>query len=387
MSSSFRMPVQIVSGRQALESDEAKEIFRNSGRKAFIVTGPNMVKLGNCSKLEAILKAENIDYEIFSDVNGEPTDKMVAAGLQVYKENGCDFFIGLGGGSPLDLMKAIGALVENGGNISDYMGKEITSKIPRMIAIPTTAGTGSEATQFTIITDTKCNIKMLLRGRVLMPEYVILDSKFAMTLPPSVTAGTGLDALCHCVEAYTSKKAQTMSDTFAISAVKRIFKYLPVCYRDGQDEEARIQMSLAALEAGIAFNNASVTIIHGMSRPLGALFHIPHGISNAMLMNECLTYALSGAYERFAILGREIGVADEQEDEEIASKKFLSAIISLKEELKIPTLETYGISKEDYWAVIDKMAQDAIDSGSPANTRRTVTKTDIEAIYRRVMQS
>lgn len=121
---------------------------------------------------------------------------------------------------------------------------------------------------------------------------VILDSMFAMTAPPAVTAGTGLDALCHCVEAYTSKKAQAMSDTFAISAVKRIFRYLPVCYRDGQDEEARIQMSLAALEAGIAFNNASVTIIHGMSRPIGALFHIPHGISNAMLMVECLTYAL-----------------------------------------------------------------------------------------------
>ncbi len=385
MSSSFRMPGQIVSGWRALESDEAKEIFSNSGGKAFIVTGPNMVKLGSCLKLEAILKAENIDYEIFSDVNGEPTDKMVAAGLQAYKENGCDFFIGLGGGSPLDLMKAIGALVENGGSISDYMGKEITSKIPRMIAIPTTAGTGSEATQFTIITDTKCNIKMLLRGRALMPDYVILDPQFAMTSPPSVTAGTGLDALCHCVEAYTSKKAQTMSDTFAISAVKRIFKYLPVCYRDGHDEEARMQMSFAALEAGIAFNNASVTIIHGMSRPIGALFHIPHGISNAMLMDECLTYALSGAYEQFAILGREIGVADEQDDDETASKKFLSAITHLKEELKIPTLETYGINKEDYWAVINKMAQDAIDSGSPANTRRTVTKKDIEAIYRRVM--
>lgn len=386
MSSSFRMPGQIVIGRQALESGEAKEIFRNCGRKALIVTGPNMVKLGNCSKLEAVLKAENIDYEVFSDVNGEPTDTMVAAGLRTYKENGCDFFIGLGGGSPLDLMKAIGALAENGGSISDFMGKEITSKIPGMIAIPTTAGTGSEATRFTIITDTRRNIKMLLRGRGLMPDYVILDSRFTMTAPPSVTAQTGLDALCHCVEAYTSKKAQAMSDMFAISAVKRIFRYLPACYKNGQDEEARMQMSLAALEAGIAFNNASVTIIHGMSRPLGAVFHIPHGLSNAMLMNECLRYALPGAYERFAVLGREIGAADAADDIKTASNKFLSAVGRFIEELEIPSLEACGICREDYWNSIDKMAQDAMDSGSPVNTRRTVTKKEIETIYKNVMK-
>lgn len=386
MSNSFKMPRQIVSGRQALESDEAREIFKNSGKKAFIVTGPNMVKLGNCSKLEKVLNSENIEYVIFSDVNGEPTDEMVVAGLQAYKNSGCDFFIGLGGGSPLDLMKAIGALVENGGSISDYMGKEIPANIPRMIAIPTTAGTGSEATQFTIITDTRYNIKMLLRGKALMPEYVIIDPQFTITAPPSVTAATGLDALCHCVEAYTSKKAQEMSDTFAISAVRRIFKYLPVCYKDGQNEEARTQMSLAALEAGIAFNNASVTIIHGMSRPIGALFHVPHGISNAMLMKECLSYALSGAYERFATLGRETGSATDLDDDETAAKKFLSAVVCLIEKLEIPSLEGYGISKEEYLAVIEKMAQDAVDSGSPANTRREVMKEDIVAIYKRVMQ-
>lgn len=385
MSNSFRMPRQIVSGRQALESDEAREIFKKSGKKAFIVTGPNMVKLGNCSKLERVLSSEGIEYTIFSDVNGEPTDKMVAAGLQEYKKSGCDFFIGLGGGSPLDLMKAIGALVENGGSISDYMGKEIPEKIPGMIAIPTTAGTGSEATQFTIITDTRYDIKMLLRGSALIPEYVIIDPQFTITAPPSVTAATGLDALCHCVEAYTSKKAQEMSDTFAISAVKRIFEYLPVCYKDGQNEEARTQMSLAALEAGIAFNNASVTIIHGMSRPIGALFHVPHGISNAMLMKECLSYALSGAYARFAVLGRETGNAIESDDDGTAANKFLSAIVSLIEELKIPTIEAYGINREEYSKVIEKMAQDAMDSGSPANTRRNVTKEDIIDIYKRLM--
>ena len=124
-----------------------------------------------------------------------------------------------------------------------------------------------------------------------------------MTAPPKITAATGLDALCHAVEAYTSRKAQTLSDTFAMSAVKRIFKFLPVAFRDGKNEEARVQMSVAALEAGIAFNNSSVTLIHGMSRPIGALFHVAHGLSNAMLMKECLSFALEGAYDRFADLG------------------------------------------------------------------------------------
>lgn len=160
-------------------------------------------------------------------------------------------------------MKAIGMMAAGGGNISDYMGKVIDVKMPPMAAIPTTAGTGSEATKFTIITDTKRDIKMLLTGDVLIPNLAIIDPQFTMTAPPKITAATGLDALCHAVEAYTSRKAQTLSDTFAVSAVKRIFQYLPVAFHDGQNEKARVQMSVAALEAGIAFCNSSVTVIHG----------------------------------------------------------------------------------------------------------------------------
>ena len=145
-------------------------------------------------------------------------------------------------------MTAIGSLVVNGGNISDYMGKVIDVEMPPLVAIPTTAGTGSEATQFTIITDTKKDIKMLLKGKVLMPKLAIIDPQFTMTAPPKITAATGLDALCHAVEAYTSRKAQTLSDSFAMSAVKRIFKSLPVAFKDGKNEEARIQMSVAALK-------------------------------------------------------------------------------------------------------------------------------------------
>ena len=253
-----------------------------------------------------------------------------------------------------------------------------------MVAIPTTAGTGSEATQFTIINDTGNNVKMLLKGPCLIPQLAIIDPQFTMTAPPKVTAATGLDALCHAMEAYTSRKAQTLADTFAVSAVKRIFKYLPIAFHDGANEEARIQMSVAALEAGISFTNASVTIIHGMSRPIGALFHIAHGLSNAMLMKECLTFALEGAYDRFGDLGRAIGVASDADSDKAASEKFLDAAIALTEELETPTLAQYGIDRDAFFKVIDKMAHDAMESGSPQNTRKNVTEEDVKAVYRKL---
>lgn len=380
MAREFIVPGQIITGSGALTM--AEETLKGLGKKALIVTDKVMIQLGNCAKVETALKNQGIDYAIYSEIVGEPTDTMIENGLKVYKENGCDFLVALGGGSPIDSMKAIGSLVVNGGNISDYMGKVIDVEMPPLVAIPTTAGTGSEATQFTIITDTKKDIKMLLKGKVLMPKLAIIDPQFTMTAPPKITAATGLDALCHAVEAYTSRKAQTLSDSFAMSAVKRIFKSLPVAFKDGKNEEARIQMSVAALEAGIAFNNASVTIIHGMSRPIGALFHVAHGLSNAMLMKECLGFALEGAYDRFADLGRAIGVADATDEDKAAAEKFLSAIEGIVKELETPTLAEFGIDKEEFFKVIDKMAYDAMDSGSPQSTMREVSEEQVKQIYR-----
>lgn len=380
MAREFIVPGQMISGSGAL--DMAGETLGSLGKKAMIVTDKVMIELGNCAKVENTLKSQGIDYTIYSEIAGEPTDLMIEKGLALYKEEGCDFLVALGGGSPIDSMKAIGSLVENGGSISDYMGKVIDVKMPPMVAIPTTAGTGSEATQFTIITDTKKDIKMLLKGKVLIPSLAIIDPQFTMTAPPKITAATGLDALCHAVEAYTSRKAQTLSDTFALSAVKRIFKFLPLAFHDGRNEEARVQMSVAALEAGIAFNNSSVTLIHGMSRPIGALFHVAHGLSNAMLMKECLGFALEGAYDRFADLGRAIGVAAAKDSDKEASEKFLEAVVALTEELETPTLAEFGIDKEKFFEVIEKMAYDAMDSGSPQNTQREISQADVEQMYR-----
>lgn len=382
MGREFIMPGRIISGSGALE--QAKTYLKEMGKKALIVTDEVMVKLGNAGLLTDALKEQGIGFEIYSGISGEPTDTMVEKGLEVYDKEGCGFLIALGGGSPIDSMKAIAALKANGGSISDYMGKTIGGRLPNMAAIPTTAGTGSEATQFTIITDTKRDIKMLLKGGALMPDLAIVDPQFTRTAPPKITAATGLDALTHAMEAYTSRKAQPLSDVFALSAVKRIFTWLPKAFHDGTDERAREEMSLAALEAGIAFNNASVTLVHGMSRPIGALFHVPHGISNAMLLKECFRFALDGAYDRFAVMAREIKAAGEDAGEEEAAKAFLEAVIGICRELEIPTLEEYGIDREAFLGALDKMAADAIESGSPANTRKEITKENVMEIYRRL---
>lgn len=380
MAREFIMPGQIFTGTGALA--DAADALSGLGKHALIITDQSMLDLGNCARLENILKEKHISYSVFSEITGEPTDAMVSEGLGQYRDTGADFLIALGGGSPIDAMKAIGCLVNSQAGISDYMGKIIDAEIPPMAAIPTTAGTGSEATQFTIITDTANDIKMLLKGKVLMPSLAIIDPQFTMTVPPSITAATGLDALCHAVEAFTSRKAQTLSDTFAISAVKRIFKYLPEAFHDGSNSESRMQMSVAALEAGIAFSNSSVTLIHGMSRPIGALFHIAHGLSNAMLINPCLSFALPGACDRFAILGKSIGAASDSDMDQTAAVKFLDAVIQLTAELEISTLQEYGISRVEFMESIGKMSCDAMESGSPQNTRRDITKKDIMQLYR-----
>lgn len=380
MASKFIMPKQIISGEHALQ--QSKEVIRTLGTKALVVSGKVMNRIGNVRIVTNLLDEIGIGWTVYDDITGEPDDVMIDGGVEAYKANGCDFLIAIGGGSPMDSMKAIGALITNPGKIADYMGKEITNPLPPMVAIPTTAGTGSEATQFTIITDTKTSIKMLLKGTVLIPDVAIVDASFTVSSPKSVTNATGLDALTHAVEGYTSKKASPLTDVYAVDAVKRIFQYLPRAYENGEDMEAREEMILAALEAGVVINNSSVTLVHGMSRPIGANFHVPHGLSNAMLLKVCLTFALDGTYERFADLGRAIGAATEEDDDETAAKAFLAAIIELCETLEVPTLAEYGVDKEAFFEVMDKMAEDAIASGSPGNTRKTTTKEDVLRMYK-----
>jgi alcohol dehydrogenase class IV len=382
MANQFTTPGKIILGKDALKMSEL-DLCR-MGKKALIVTGKSMLKQGNVKILIDMLKKNGVGSAVYSEIVSEPTDKMIYRGLDIYNEKKCDFIIGFGGGSPLDAAKAIGAMATNEGRISDYNGKTIENPLPPVAAIPTTAGTGSEATQFTIVSDTKNDIKMLLKGKVLIPALAIVDPKFSYSSPKNVTAATGLDALTHAVEAYTSKKAFPLTDSFAISAVKRIFEYLPIVYKDTQNEKAREEMAIAALEAGISFNNSSVTIVHGMSRPIGALFHIPHGISNAILLKECMSFALDGAYDRFAQLARAIGAARDEDEDMTAGKIFIDKLDEICNICEVPNMNQYGIEKKEFFKVIEKMAKDAFDSGSPSNTRKDVTVEDMIKIYERL---
>lgn len=380
--SHFVIPNHTVVGTNVL--GEAAPLLKKMGNKAFIVTGRHVAVSNMMKQLTALLDENGIDCVIFDGITGEPTDTMIEKGVEILKSSGCDFIIGIGGGSPLDSAKAIAAMAVNEGSIADYNGKEITGEILPLAAIPTTAGTGSEATKFTVITDSEKGIKMLLKGDVLVPKLAIVDSSFTVGAPKSVTSATGLDALTHAVEAYTSRKAFSMTDTLAVSAVKRIMKYLPIAYKEPDNSLAREQMSIAALEAGICINNSSVTIVHGMSRPIGALFHVPHGMSNAMLLKECLSFAVSGAYEKFANLGRETGVASDSDSDETAAEKFIDSLQNICDVCEIPTLEQYGIDRDEYYSKISKMATDAVASGSPANMVKEVTVDDCIEIYKKL---
>ena len=378
----FAVPAHILTGKDALA--EAVPYMKECGRRALIVTGKHVGKSPMMYLLKKTLMEAGITYDVFDGITGEPADQMIEEGVKQFRKSESEFVIGIGGGSPLDSAKAIAAMAVNEGNIADYNGKEITGKLPGIVAIPTTAGTGSEATKFTIITDQKNDIKMLLKGDCLLPDVAVVASDFSTDMPKSVTAATGLDALTHAVEAYTSKKAFPLTDVFAVSAVRRIMKYLPTAYRNGYDVKAREEMSLAALEGGICINNSSVTLVHGMSRPIGALFHVPHGLSNAMLLKECLGFALDGACERFADLGRAVGAASAHDEDPAAAAAFLREIEKLCRICEVPTLREYGIKEAEFLPAMDKMAEDAIASGSPGNTRKPVSKEDCMHLYRKI---
>lgn len=378
----FTLPGKIVIGGHAMA--EAAALLPGYGRKALVVTGKHVACSSMMEELLKALKEQGLEYQFYDGITGEPTDTMIEEGVRIYRETGCDFCIGIGGGSPLDSAKAIGAMITNPGKIADYNGKVITKPLPPVVAIPTTAGTGSEATKFTIITDTEKNIKMLLKGEVLLPALAIVDYRFSLSSPPSVTAATGLDALTHAVEAYTSIKAQPLSDVYALSAVRRILRWLPEAWKDGSSQEARKEMALAALEAGICINNSSVTIVHGMSRPIGALFHVPHGISNAMLLTACLREVADAALDRFADLGRAVGAACEADTDRRAAEEFLNRLEEICRICQVPTLKEYGIGEEEYRNAIEKMTEDALGSGSPGNCRKSVDAEDIRKLYRKV---
>jgi alcohol dehydrogenase class IV len=272
------------------------------------------------------------------------------------------------------------------GRIADYMGADRFSA-PRLplIAAATTAGTGAEVTRFTVITDPDTAVKMLITDDRLIPDVAIADPVLTHGCPRPVTASTGLDALTHAIEAYVSRRATPSSDLFALGAARQIGRSLERAWQDGADAGARREVMLGALHAGIAFSNASVALVHGMSRPIGAYFHVPHGIANAMLLPVVLRYSLPAAPERYRDLAVAVGVSVADLPPEAAGERFADWIAETARRLEVPSLRGYGLDPDAVRRAAPQMAIDALASGSPGNNPRPPTADEIVALYEQAL--
>lgn len=378
----FQVPPAIHFGCHAADQAGA-EAARLSATKVLLITDENLIRLGNVAPVLASLKQAGIPVAIYDGVNAEPTLDHVAGGLRILREDGCDLVIAVGGGSPIDAAKAIAVMAVNPGKLPDYQG---LGKIPKaglpLIAVPTTAGTGSEATMFAIITDQDRNVKMPIGSPFLVVRAALVDPLLTLTLPPLLTAATGLDALTHGIEAYVSRKAQPLSDLLALSAVELITQNLYQAWADPQNLEARTRVMLGALQAGMAFSNSSIALVHGMSRPIGANFHLPHGLSNTLILSIVTEYSIPGNPERYARVAAALGADARGLSSLEAAHAGLAVIKRLLTELNIPSLRELGLDRGNFEERLRQMAIDALASGSPAHNPRTASVEDIVALYR-----
>ena len=381
MSHSILLPRIMEVGRDAFQ--KLPTILDSLGiKKPLIITDEMMVKLGYVDKLQTILKEVQITADVFSDTMPEPTESSIESGVQQVRHQEYDGLIALGGGSPIDSAKAISILGKFGGVINDYkFPRQVNEAGLPIIAIPTTAGTGSEVTRFTIITDETNNEKLLCVGMGFMPIAAIIDYSLTMSVPPRTTADTGIDAMTHAIEAYVSQKRNAYSDQQALAALRLIGPNLQKAYHNGEDEDAREAMMLGSTLAGIAFCNSSVALVHGMSRPIGAFFHVPHGLSNAMLLPTITEFGISGTPERYADCARALGVASFNDTDNQANINLITYLKNLNIELKVPTLEQFGIQKIDFDALINTMCEQAFSSGSPNNNPRIPSLEEMVQLY------
>lgn len=381
------MSVQVILPRVmhigADASRKVGEVLRQLGcARPLLVTDKMMVKLGYAAAVQDSLAQVGLPCEVFDETVPEPTDALIEAGVRKVREGDFDSIVALGGGSPIDSAKAIAILGKHGGSARDYrFPRQVDEPGLPIVAIPTTAGTGSECTRFTIITDEAHDEKLLCVGLGFMPVAALVDYKLTVSVPARTTADTGIDALTHAMEAYVSRKANAYSDTQAAAAMRLIGPNLLRVSRDSGDQAAREAMMLGATLAGIAFSNASVALVHGMSRPIGAFFHVPHGLSNAMLLPAVTAWSLPAAPARYADCARFIGAAGAEDDEASAGRKLIEFLYAVNAELQVPTLAQFGAARERFVSLMPTMAEQALASGSPANNPRVPNADDIGAIY------
>jgi alcohol dehydrogenase class IV len=354
-------------------------------RRPLLVTDAFLAGTGAAERLMTTLRDAGLQPYLFAGTVPDPTTDSLDAGLAVLREHGADSVIGFGGGSPVDTAKALGLLGVQGGRMRDYKAPH-TNLGPALpvIAVPTTAGSGSEATQFTVITDSATDEKMLCPGPAFLPVAAVVDFELTLSMPSRLTADTGVDALTHAVEAYVSRKANPFSDGLALNAIRTIGHHLRRVHVDGGDLEAREAMMLAATQAGIAFSNSSVALVHGMSRPIGAHFHVAHGLSNAMLFPAVTAFSVPAAESRYADCARALGAATDRDSDALAADKLVEALRALCQDLEVPTPQAHGIDKDDWFRLLPLMAEQALASGSPANNPVVPTADEIQDLYAQI---
>lgn len=377
---SFELPTRIEYGVGVI-SKLGDELRLLKAQKVAIITDPGIIKAGLLDKITSILKEEKLLYNVFDGVDPNPKDRNVERGAQVVRSFGADAMVAISGGSVIDCAKAIGVLVSHDGKrIKDFEGKTAVKKqILPFIAIPTTAGTGSEVTFSAVITDTENNYKMTVRSPFMAAKVALLDPKLTVTVPPHITASTGMDALTHAIEAYTVKVSEPVSDALALYAIELISNNLVNAVKNGEDIEARACMLVGSLLAGIAFSHSDVGSVHCMAEALGGVYDAPHGICNAVLLPYVMEYNVEFCIEKYARIAKAMGETFETSRE--GAMKAVERIKKLATEVGLPSFKSLGVKEED----LEKLADMAAKNISTESNPREMTKEDYLTLFRRAM--
>lgn len=358
-------PVNLV-GRGCLK-EAAAQIRAMGCRKAFISTDRFLTGNGTVDRVAGMLQESGIEYVIYNEAKPNPTVKNVEDGLEILKRENCDMVISIGGGSPQDCGKAIAILATNGGNIKDYEGVNKTARksLP-IVAITTTAGTSAEVTINYVITDEERHVKMIMVDTNSLAAITVNDPELMVSMPPALTAATGMDALTHAMEAVVAGGANDVTDATALYAIREIFDYLPRAVKDGNDIEAREQMCYACFLNGIAFSNAGLGNVHAMAHQLGGLYDLPHGVCNAMLLPVVEEENAKGAPEKFRVMAKTIGLDVEGRSDSQCVDYVIGRIRALADQVGIPkSLKDVGVSDPDFETLAENAMKDACAGANP----------------------
>lgn len=375
---SFSIPQNIIVGRGSLSKlpTAAKEI---GGSHGFIISGPHLYKMGVVKACADILEDAEIPVDMYTETEGNPSVETVDRATKAFKESGADFIIAIGGGSPMDVAKAVGVVAKYGGSITEYEGGgKVPGDIIPLIAIPTTAGTGSEVTAFSVITDHSRNYKLTVFSYKLIPSFAILDADLITTAPVSVAAACGVDAMVHALEAYISKAASPFSDAMAEKALELIGENIRKYVADRTNIEAAQGMLVGSLFAGIAFSWARLGDVHAMSHPVSAFFNVPHGVANAILLPTIVEYNVLADSGKYWKIYNYIALQPVSE-EEFEPSMLVELLRELNEQLGIsPSLREVGVTEDKF----GEMADDAMKSGNIAVNPRSTSREDVLRLYK-----